>query len=82
MAVPVFMTITGYVSAISFQRHKHSLKACYQPFEIIGKRLRFIVPFWGVYILQIALHITVLNEARRWVESFQTEKKEKIEKTN
>lgn len=47
MAVPVFMTITGYVSAISFQRHKHSLKACYQPFEIIGKWLRFIVPFWG-----------------------------------
>ena len=62
MAVPVFMTVTGYVSAMSFEVHEHSLKSVYLPTEIMRKWLRFVVPFLPVYALQIALRIVILKE--------------------
>ena len=61
MAVPVFMVITGYVSAMSFERKSQNLNSAYHPVEIVCKWLRFVIPFLPVFILQL-LALTVVNK--------------------
>ena len=63
MAVPVFMVITGYVSALSFQVRGQSLRSAYCLPEIIRKCLRFIIPFLPVYVMQVVLRQVVLRES-------------------
>ena len=53
MAVPVFMIITGYVSAMSATRKRYGLKEAYSPKEILCKWLRFVVPFIPVWLVQV-----------------------------
>lgn len=63
MAVPVFMVITGYVSAMSFQTHAHNLKNAYRPTEILRKWLRFVVPFLPIYAFQVVWSYAVLQKS-------------------
>lgn len=53
MAVPVFMVITGYVNTMGFHQKRTKLKDAYHPREILGKWMRFLVPFTFVLVLQI-----------------------------
>lgn len=53
MAVPVFMVITGYVTAYSFSKKNTTLKQAYSPKEVISKWLRFIIPYLPAYILSV-----------------------------
>ena len=63
MAVPVFMVITGYVSAMSFQTHAHNLKNAYRPTEILRKWLRFVVPFLPIYAFEVVWSYAVLQKS-------------------
>lgn len=52
MAVPVFMVITGYVSALSYNRTgSFDLKSAYKPTIIISKCLRYTIPFIPAFII-------------------------------
>ena len=53
MAVPVFMVITGYLSAMSFRKKGIQLRRLFHPIEIIHKWLRFIIPFTVTFTFQI-----------------------------
>lgn len=58
MAVPIFMVITGYVSALSFQKKIKKFYEAYNPRDIICKWLRFLIPFLIVFIPQsVALYL-------------------------
>lgn len=62
MAVPIFMIISGYVGALSFDRKGfESLSDCYQLKEIISKCLRFTIPFLIMYLFE--LYFDVINGA-------------------
>ena len=56
MAVPIFLVITGYVSAMSFERKNTNYNLAYKPVEIISKLLRLIIPFLVVFTLQTIYH--------------------------
>ena len=49
MAVPMFMIISGYVGALSFERKGANLDNAYSFQSIFSKCLRFIVPFSFAY---------------------------------
>jgi peptidoglycan/LPS O-acetylase OafA/YrhL len=54
MAVPILMILSGYVYAMSFERHSiHTLRAAYQPMQLLGRLLRFAVPFLIAYVLEL-----------------------------
>jgi peptidoglycan/LPS O-acetylase OafA/YrhL len=56
MAVPILMILSGYVYAMSFERHSiHSLRAAYQPALLLGRLLRFVIPFLIAYVLELML---------------------------
>lgn len=59
MAVPVFMVITGYLSAMAFQKQNQSLGMAYRLGQIIGKWLRFVIPFIGVFILEVLVRMAM-----------------------
>lgn len=59
MAVPVFMVITGYLSAMVFQKRSQDLGAAYGPRQIIGKWLRFVFPFIAVFLLQVLVRMSM-----------------------
>lgn len=53
MAVPLFMIISGYVNALSFQKKGFdSFKDCYSSKELIAKFLRLTIPFVFVILLE------------------------------
>ena len=62
MAVPVFMVITGFVSAMSFSRKQYGLRQAYQPKAIMTKWLRFIIPFTPVFLAELFAKIIILRE--------------------
>lgn len=62
MAVPVFMVITGYVTAMSYQKYGHSLRDAYHPREILRKWVRFVAPFVPVFIIEICIAIILKQE--------------------
>lgn len=45
LAVPGFMFISGYVSALSFKRKDMSIKKAYEIRGLISRLLRFVIPF-------------------------------------
>lgn len=54
MAVPVFMIITGYVTAIQFRKRGiESFEQAYSIEVVIPKVLRFLVPFSLVMLLEL-----------------------------
>ena len=56
MAVPVFMIITGYLTAISFDKKKiSSVKEALSLEIVIPKLLRFCIPFIIVYLAEVLL---------------------------
>lgn len=62
MAVPVFMVITGYVSAMSFRRREIGFLQAYQPKEILIKWLRFIIPFTPVFACEVFVYFIAQNK--------------------
>lgn len=62
MAVPVFMVITGYVSAMSFHRRQTVLSDAYRPREILVKWLRFIIPFTPVYLSEVLVYCVAMGK--------------------
>ncbi len=53
MAVPAFLVITGYLSAMSLEKANISVREAYYPKKIICKWLRFVLPFIAAFIFQI-----------------------------
>ncbi len=54
MAVPVFMILSGYVWALSFQRREIStLRQAYLPSYLLARLLRYLLPFLPVYLLEL-----------------------------
>lgn len=51
MAVPIFMMISGYVSALSLQK-KGSVEQAYEPRWLLQKMLRFVCPFTIAFLAQ------------------------------
>lgn len=62
MAVPVFMVITGYVIAMSYQKHGYSLRNLYHSREILSRWVRFVVPFVPVFIIEFYMAIVLRQE--------------------
>ncbi len=56
MAVPVFMVITGYLSAMSFQKKEQTLTDSYRPVNILCRWLRFIIPVVPILVFQAAVY--------------------------
>lgn len=53
MAVPVFLIITGYLYALSFERRGiHSFRAAYSPSNIIPKVIRYTFPFLFIFVAE------------------------------
>lgn len=53
MAVPVFMLISGYVSALSMDRiGENAVEKAYEPKRVTKKLLRFMVPFGIAFVAQ------------------------------
>lgn len=63
MAVPMFMVITGFVSAYSFQKRNQDLKVAYNPREILCKWLRFVIPYSAVYMVQYVVGTLLAKES-------------------
>lgn len=54
MAVPVFMILSGYVYAISYEKHNIlSIGQAYQADYVLDKLLRYTIPFLIIYILEL-----------------------------
>lgn len=63
MAVPMFMIISGYVTAMSYDRKGcTSLSQCFSFNSIFKKCLRFIVPFIIAYIIEVFLEILLKKQ--------------------
>lgn len=53
MSVPAFMLISGYVSTYSIERNGNSvIEKAYEPWQIIRKILRFVIPFSIAFIAE------------------------------
>jgi len=62
MAVPLFLVITGYVSAYSSEKKGISLSKSYKPIDMIVKLLRYLIPFIPVYIIILLVRIFLKDE--------------------
>ena len=77
MAVPVFMIISGYVYAISFEKNNISeIQQAYSPRFLVPKIIRYTVPFVMAFAVEvigdyIAYKLGVGNfSIKRWVKLF------------
>ena len=53
MAIPVFMIITGYVNALSYEKKAvKDLKQAYSPDSLLARFIRYTIPFIPVFILE------------------------------
>lgn len=57
MAVPIFMVITGYLNSMVFERKRWCLRDAYKLRGIVGKWMRFVIPFVLVYFIQVVSKI-------------------------
>lgn len=56
MAVPILMVLSGYAYAMSYERHQiRSLKDAYQFQFVLGKFIRYTIPFLIAYLLEFAI---------------------------
>lgn len=75
MAVPVFMIISGYVYAISYERHDiSSIGRAYHIDYVIDKLLRYTIPFIIIYVLELIAfyRIDVIYNKRDIIWNFFT----------
>ena len=74
MAVPIFMLVTGYVSAMSFDKKTDgSIKSLYNINSTINKLVRYIAPFLCMFIVQTILEIELKHREVNllvWIEYF------------
>jgi len=72
MAVPVFMTITGYVSSMSLDKKGADFKSAYHPRIIICKWLRFLIPYLPIYLVMVIYSIVEYgqNVSFAWLIKF------------
>lgn len=63
MAVPLFLVITGYVSAYIAEEKGTSLSDSYKPADIIVKLLRYLLPFIPVYVVILLVRIFIKDES-------------------
>jgi len=59
MAVPVFMIISGYLAAISYEKKKTSLSGLYTVDVILPKVIRFAIPFLIAFLIEIPFFIYI-----------------------
>ena len=61
MAVPVFMIITGYLTALSFERNlkEVNIKSSLSVKYIAPKLLRFLIPFTIAFIIELPVLILI-----------------------
>ena len=58
MAVPVFMLISGYVYALSYQRHNvNTFADAYDKCRILKSFIRYTTPFLLIFLLECFVHI-------------------------
>ncbi len=58
MAVPVFMIISGYVYALSYERKNiATLKDAYQFKEIVSKLIRYFIPLLMAFVFEVFLYV-------------------------
>lgn len=75
MAVPVFMIISGYVYAISYEKHGiASIGQAYQIDYVIDKLLRYTIPFIIIYVLELITfyRLDVIYSKREIIWNFFT----------
>lgn len=70
MAVPIFMLISGYVNALSYQRKNiTSLKQSFTIKNLLRPFIRYTLPFLIIYILEVIFHLVsgaVTGDAMTW----------------
>ncbi|MCR4798017.1 MAG: acyltransferase [Lachnospiraceae bacterium] len=71
-AVPVFMIISGYVYSLSYQRKQvSSLNDAYRFDLWVEKIIRFTVPFFLIYLLEIPMVLFIHQKSFvRWMSHF------------
>lgn len=58
MAVPIFMIISGYVNAMSYERKGiKALSEMYSLEDTLGKLVRFTVPFAMAFVFEVVLYL-------------------------
>ncbi|MBE6714710.1 MAG: acyltransferase, partial [Ruminococcaceae bacterium] len=63
MAVPIFMVVTGYLVAASFENAKKStLIEVYAPLPLAKKLLRYILPFLFFFAVEILIETLRMNQ--------------------
>ena len=68
MAVPIFLVITGWLSAKRFSEKKLTFLQMYNPKEMLPKWARLILPAIPVLLLQLPIKIFVLQEKETIVD--------------
>jgi len=63
MAVPLFLVITGYVTAYTTEKKGTSLSDSYKPSVIIVKLLRYLLPFIPIYVIILLVRIILKNDS-------------------
>ena len=59
MAVPIFIMVTAYLTAVSYEKRKVPISRCYSPDEILRKFLRYTEPFMVMFLVQLVIEICV-----------------------
>ncbi len=63
MAVPIFMIVTGCTFSISYDKRYYNLHEMYKPKELIIKVLRFWIPFFFAFVIEVLLYIFIYNRS-------------------
>lgn len=67
MAVPIFMIISGYVYALSYNKHNISnMGEAYLPKNIINKLIRHTIPFTLIFILEQIIYLVLKKAPFDW----------------
>ena len=71
MAVPVFMIISGYLTAVSIEKnHIRTLSEAWSAEVVIPKALRFLIPFSLAFLIEIPILVVVKKEG--FIEIIET----------
>ena len=63
MAVPVLMVITGFIWSYSYQkRGAVNLQDCYRPSILLGKLVRFLVPYLFAFAAEVLVDLFVFKK--------------------
>ena len=63
MAVPILMILSGFIWAHSYdKKNVENLQDCYSPKILIGKLLRFFIPWLPIYMIDVLIQLIYLKE--------------------